>query len=31
MGVKKKPTKSDIFSDSHIITYDAKLIEADIK
>ena len=31
MGVKKKPPKSDFFSDSHMITSDAKLIAADIK
>ena len=31
MGVKKKPRKSDFFIDSRIITYDAKLIAADIK
>ena len=31
MDVKKKPPKSDFFSDSRIITYDAKVIAADIK
>ena len=31
MGVKKKPPKSDFFSDSRIIAYDAKSTAADIK
>ena len=31
MGVKKKPPKSDFFSDNRIITYDAKSTAADIK
>ena len=30
-GCQKETPKSDLFSDSRIITYDAKLIAADIK
>ena len=30
VGVKKIPPKNDFFSDSRIITYDAKLTAADI-